>query len=159
VLADPELIRTLGTRRLRRHRAGQALLGTGALAAVVVLAVMPAMNASSHDSGQRSLGAAASATAKVDSSPAASNPVCAAATKTLQYRLPTSVPDVKAATVVAELQKICFTRVFITFKTSDTVAVNDVIDVVKTPTNQSVLGKLVSTDTEVTVVASSGPAH
>lgn len=160
VPADPELIRTLGTRRLRRHRAGQAALGTGALAAVVVLAVLPAMNASGRDSGHRSLGTAAAATTKVVVKPAPSNALCAAATGPMQWVFSSNTSnDATAAATVANLKKLCFSRVFITFKPSDTVAVNEVIDIVDTRTDQSLLGKEVSTDTEVTVVGSSGPAH
>jgi hypothetical protein len=158
VLATPERIRVLGTRRLQRRRAGQAVLGTGALAAVVFLGVMPAMNASGHDSSPRSLRPAASATASIDSSSQPGGPRCSAATPG-KWVLQSSPGNVNANSLVAALRQDCFTHLAYTAKASNTVPAGYLIDIVYAADNQSALGKEVFTDTALIVVASSGPGQ
>lgn len=51
-LDDAADIRARGTRRLRRRRTGQAVLGTGAVAVVTGLSAAMALNTSSHASGR-----------------------------------------------------------------------------------------------------------
>jgi hypothetical protein len=163
-LGAPERIRALGARRTRRRRGGQIALGTGALAVVAAVGAGLALNGSGHGPGTTALyaGSSASDTASAGSSVRTSHAPTATATPTSTVVLVTmpGTEDLHAAAsgaVLSELHSHGFKNVSVSFRTSDTVPKNNVVDVVDWH-GRSVAGRVVSTDTPVTVVVSNGPA-
>lgn len=157
-LATPERIRVLGTRRLRRRRTGQVVLGTGGLAAVVFLGVGLAAQGPSHAPRALTVGASGTTASPTGSSPAASPSQCTTTAKNLEFTLPGMQVQVSGAVMNAELKSHCFTHVNVVSKTSDTIPKGDVIDIVDTR-NRSVLGTVVVTTAALTLEVSAGPAH
>jgi len=161
-LTTPERIRVLGTRRLRRRRAGQAMLGTGGLAVVVFLGVGLAAHGSSqgssHGPSALGVGASKSAASPTASHSGAGDSRCATTAKSVEYALPSNGAGATATAFEAALETVCFTHVAVASKPSDTIPQGDVIDIVDAR-NQSVMGKVVAADTDLTLLVSSGPAH
>lgn len=161
-LAAPERIRVVGTRRLRRHRAGQAVLGTGALAAVVFLGTAFAQNGAGQPSsalaaGNQPSGAtSASASASGCSSPEPSASI--SITQPEVWHLMPSVAGWQACTVEGMLKLAGYTHVTVKLETSGTIASGKAIDVVNDE-GRSVLGHAVPVGTALTVLISTGPAH
>lgn len=158
VLATPERIRVLGTRRFQRRRAGQAVLGTGGLAAVAFLGVGLAAHGSSHGPSALSVGASKSAASPAASHSGASESQCTDATGSDEFVLPSNGYGKAEAAFEAALERACFTHVTVALKSSATIAQGYVIDIVDAR-NHSVMGKVVASDAYLTLLVSTGPAH
>lgn len=152
-LTAPERIRTIGTRRIRRRRAGQAVLGTGALAVAAFFATGLATGGSGGGHGTAGIGAAS---ASVRAS--ATGTATADATATARYTLPTIVSSSHASSLEAVLQQKGFAYVTVTSVSSSTVPAGNVIDI-DDAHGHSMLGHTVSTTEPLSVVVSAGPSH
>lgn len=151
VLADPERISELGTRRLRRNRAGQAVMGTGAVAVVVLLGLGLTANGSNHGQSASTAGTA-SATRVATPHTSISHPAGA------RWHMMTKMGNSNAASLVASLRHVGFTHLTTEDVPSSTVPAGTAIDI-RDAANKSVLGTTVYADAPLTVLVSSGPAH
>jgi len=154
--AAPELIRVLGTQRLHRRRAGQAVLGTGALAAVVFLGAGFVQNVPGHTSDTLGPGAPTSRAA-TSSSPAAKASETVGQSAPVQYLLPEFVTESSGNAVLNALQASGFTHVSTKSVPSDTVPQGNAVDI-ENAEGQSMLNREVSVDTRLVVVVSAGPS-
>jgi hypothetical protein len=155
VLASAQQIRVLGLRRLHRRRACQAVLGTGALAAVVFLTAGFVQNGSSRPivlgagAGESGTVATSSPTASKAPSPAASHPV--------EYMFPSSVTTSSGSAVQAQLKLAGYTSIKIKKIHLDTVPSGNAVDI-EDGHGHSLLGRTVAVDTPLTLVVSIGPS-
>jgi len=156
VLAVPERISELGTRRLRRNRAGQAVMGTSAVAVVVLLGLGLTANGSNHVPSASTAGTVSVSGA---ATPAAAGPHTSLSLPPgARWHMMTMLGNSNAASLVASLQHVGFKSVKTEAVPSSTIPAGTAIDI-RDAANRSVLGQTVSTGTPLTVLVSSGPAH
>lgn len=153
-LATPEQIRVLGLRRLHRRRAGQAVLGTGALAAVVFLTAGFVQNGSGRPI---ELGAAGAGGSAAVSSPAVSKAPSTAASRPKEFMFPESVTGSSGSAVAAQLRRVGYKNVTVKSIPNAMVPTGKAVDI-EDGQGHSLLGQVVHVSTPVTVVVSAGPS-
>ena len=141
-LMTPELIRARGTQRMRRRRIGRTALGAGTFAVVAGLGAGLALHGSGH-------GVAATASAA---------PKVGAPTTAVRFITLADFSGQNESEVLSTLQGDGFEHVALSYTASTTVAQNVVIAVLDSK-GQSLDGKSVPPDTEVTLVVSNSPAN
>ncbi|MBR7838150.1 hypothetical protein KDL01_33065 [Actinospica durhamensis] len=154
MIEGPQRIRTRGTKRIRRHRAGRAVLGTAALAAVVLLGTQFAVGGAERGHAPAEAGTAFAGA----STGAGRSPSPGVTTTEASHRLPFDMGNMGAMYMQMTLRRYGYTHLAIRSVTSPDVAAGMVIDVVD-DRNHSVAGQLVLVDTPLTIVVSTGPAH
>lgn len=155
VLSAAERIRVLGTRRLHRRRAGQAVLGAGALAVVVFLGTGLTQNGSGHPGNTLGSGSTPRATATVPAHPRPRPTVTPSSP--VVYTFPETVVHSSTAAVQRQLQQRGFV-VTVKLVPSNTIVAGNAIDI-ENSRNQSLLGREVPAGTTLVLVGSAGPAH
>lgn len=157
-LTAPERIRTIGTRRNRQRKTLQAVLGTGAFAAAALLGIGLA-SGPGHDHGTMAAGTSASTTVSPGLNHETTRPPSPTTTSTAKtYVFPTNVTGERPASLETALRHNGFSHLSTRSVSSNSVIAGNVIDIVDT-NNHSLLGHEVSTDTPLTLVVSTGPAH
>lgn len=167
VFTDPRQIKAIATRRNRRRRASQAVLGTGALAAVAFLGTGLATSGLGNGHGAVGAGgpvtgaggsatapAGVRATAKASATASASH----AGSGGVTYALPTNVSESRESALLTALHLAGFVDVSTRSVGSSTVPAGNAVDITDV-NGRSVLGDEVSTSTPLIVVVSAGPAH
>lgn len=157
VLASAQQIRVHGLRRLRRRRACQGVLGTGALAVVVFLGAGFVQNGSGHASSRLGPGAGAGGTVGVSRPAAGRAPSADASSPPVRYQFPSSVAASSASAVEAQLQRAGYTEIQLRPVASNTVASGNAIDIEDTR-GASLLGRVVIVGTPLVLLVSTGPS-
>lgn len=162
VLATPERIRVLGMRRLRRHRAGYAVLGTGAVAAAVFLGAgfAPSGSGSGHSAIAPAAGSSTSGATPTPSRGGVVNvpPGGRHSSPTpVQYVFPQSVFASRGTVVLSELHDRGFADVRVETVASDTIPAGNAIDI-DDAQHHSLLGEMVAVNTPLTLLVSAGPS-